>query len=231
MKSWITKINSLFSQISERFYNSRPDHFSLADIQRRQKQRLKRLEGIAISPPPCGKYVCYRHQQSGLQDNQCVSVLFLASDIEHHFKGKQLPLYNPQEAQALVPWIKGRDEGTDKPTCIPEDINFENMAMELIDSGYGEIECLECKRKYAASELNRTVPPIHAGWNLATYYCPQDHTLLTYQYAHFNMKKNSVEKTNCHLCEPSNNNHHVIQKIISGGKTCVDRAPLDITLN
>jgi len=63
------------------------------------------------------------------------------------------------------------------------------MAIDLINNGYGEIECTECNKYYPASLIIQDRPDLHAGWNTESYRCPKGHELLLHDWIHMNMKK------------------------------------------
>jgi hypothetical protein len=169
----------------ERF---RKSDFPLIDFNKRYKQRLVELDTMIDSPPPCGKIVIYRHSSFIESGIEYTDVRFQAADIEAHFRGKHLPLYSELESQAVVAWIKQRDEAITEPTLVPEPINFKNMAFALIEHGFGEIQCLECNAWYPAGLAIHHRPELHAGINTETYRCPLGHYLLDNDWAHLHVR-------------------------------------------
>lgn len=145
-------------------------------------KRHRQLRQIIDNPPRCREWVSYRYSCLG-RDTVPTEVIFKASDIENHFKGKMLPLFWGDEQEALVRFIKGRDNSLGT-TAIPDIIDFEEMASELIEAGIGKIYCNSCKEFYDAHLLKRELPPMHPGWNFAEYFCPADHQVLSRKHMH-----------------------------------------------
>ena len=154
----------------------------------RHNRRLKQLEKMAESPPLCGRVVLYPHSYIYDEEAQPTEILFKSDDIVTHFKGKNLPLPNHEENLAIVAWIKNRDDTHQEPTLIPKEINFKRMAINLINSGYGEITCAKCDKRYPAILVTKHRPKLHAGWNTETYLCPEGHEIMFNDWIHVNMK-------------------------------------------
>ena len=147
-------------------------------------QRMRSLKQMADSPDPCGNTIYFTHQPVDDRTGKGVRQWFEAEDLVMLYKGKTLPLYSDYESAALVSWVKNRDQSIEQPTEVPKQINFQNVAVSLLDAGYGHIECKVCATRYRASELSREEPPLHGGWNEAIYLCPKGHTLLRYSHVH-----------------------------------------------
>ena len=158
----------------------------VADLNARQDERFRRLEEMAVSPPPCGDRVVYRHDHWGEFQSE---IIFQSADIEHHFKGKRLPLFHVEENRALISFIRGREDDWTAVETIPDDINFENVALGLIEAGYGEVQCGECGKSYSVSELSRSKPPMHGGWNAETFSCPEEHVMFKHDYMHVHLSR------------------------------------------
>lgn len=156
----------------------------LTDISKRQAERMRRLEQMTESPPACGNQVKYQHDHWGESGTE---IIFNSADIESHFKGKQLPLFHIEECRAIISFIKGRRDDWSDIELIPDDINFERMAFELIDAGYGEVQCSECEKLYPVSGLSNSKPPIHGGWNAENFSCQEGHALLKHDYMHVHL--------------------------------------------
>lgn len=165
------------------------DNSSITDIIKYQKNRLNELEKMAGSPPLCGRVIQYHHRYIYDEPEKLTNILFNSADVETFFKGKDLPLPNPEENIAIISWIKNRDETYLKTTLIPEQINFEYMAIDLINNGFGKIECTECNRHYPASSIFQHRPELHSGWNTESYRCPEGHTLIRHDWIHMSMKQ------------------------------------------
>jgi len=150
-------------------------------------QRMRRLKQFSDFPSPCGNTLYYRHEEPGAGMDKGAKQWFEADDITSLYKGKTLPLYSDAERVALVSWITNRDQTIELPTEVPELINFQNVAVSLLDAGYGHIECVTCATRYRASELGKDAPLLHVGWNKATYLCPKGHALLKHDYVHIIM--------------------------------------------
>lgn len=159
---------------------------SISDISKRQAERMRRLEEMIKSPPPCGSQVKYLHDHWGESEAETI---FNSADIESHFKGESPPVHSDAEAWVMVKFIKGRRDDWPHIEPIPEGINFEQMAFDLIDAGYGETICKLCNKAYPVSELSRTAPPMHGGWNTHTYSCPEGHQLFKHDYMHVMMRR------------------------------------------
>lgn len=147
-------------------------------------QRMRNLKQFADSPGPCGNTIYFTHQSVDDRTGKGTRQWFEAEDLVMLYKGKTLPLYSDYESAALVSWVKNRDQLIEQPTEVPKQINFQNVAVSLLDAGYGLVECKVCATRYCASELSREVPPLHEGWNEAIYLCPKGHTLLRYNHVH-----------------------------------------------
>lgn len=158
----------------------------LTDLDAKMADRMRKLQHIVDNPPVCGNQVLYKHPGP---DETETSIIFNAADIEQHYKGQEPPLYTNAEKWAIVNFIKGSNPDWQQIEPIPEEINFENMAFDLIDAGLGEVECRKCKATYPATDLIRTVPPLHHGWNVATYSCPNGHRLLKHDVMHVMMRR------------------------------------------
>jgi len=149
-------------------------------------KRHRQLHQIIDNPPRCGEWVSYSYSCLG-RDTVPTEVIFKASDIEKHFKDKALPLFWGDEQEALVKFIKSRDNSPET-TAIPDIIDFEEMASELIDAGIGKVYCNSCKEFYDAHVLRRGLPPMHPGWNFAEYFCPADHQVLSRKHMHIHCR-------------------------------------------
>ncbi len=150
-------------------------------------QRMRSLKQFSDSPSPCGNTLYYSHEELGAGTDKGTKQWFEADDVVTLYKGKTLPLYSDAERAALVSWITNRDKTMELPTEVPELINFQNVAVSLLDAGYGHIECKACTTRYRASELSSEEPPLHGGWNEAVYLCPKGHALLKYDYVHISI--------------------------------------------
>lgn len=143
----------------------------------------RRIHQLIESPPLCGAQVSYDFP-SGRDSDGTVEMIFNAADIQSHFKGKALPLFWEDEQVAIVKFITGRDDTVPGPTPVPEAIDFEKMATQLIDAGIGTVRCVACKVFYKAGELSQSTPEFHPGWNFADYSCPAGHSMLTRKHTH-----------------------------------------------
>lgn len=151
-------------------------------------ERMRNLQQIIDTPPPCGKRVAYRYRHFYEQSSE-VDIIFNSADIEQHFKGETLPLHFTEECHAIINFIKGRRDDWEQVESIPSGINFEPMAFRLIGAGYGEVECKKCGKVYPVTELTTDCPSVHEGWNTKTYSCSEGHKLFKYDYAHFQMRR------------------------------------------
>jgi hypothetical protein len=166
----------------------------LTGLTQRHNQRMAELEAMAEFPPPCARQILYRHAYSYEENGPITEIRFQAADIEKHFKGKDLPLNTHVEKAAIVAWIRNRDEALDEITAIPNQINFENMAINLIEGCIGEIVCTACHTWYPAGLLVQRRPELHDGWNMETYHCPVGHELIKHNWIHVFMKRKKPEK-------------------------------------
>jgi hypothetical protein len=146
--------------------------------------RMRRLHQISINPPECGAEVVYRYPETLFENQEYIDLTFRSADIASHFKGKDLPLFWQEEKKAIVAFIKARDESSDHIAEIPGDINFNDMAFDLIDNNFGEVNCPVCQLTYSVGELEAKSPPMHAGWNFRTYSCPKGHKLFSRRTMH-----------------------------------------------
>lgn len=147
-------------------------------------QRMRCLNKLAGSPPPCGCEILYSHANSASGTGKKTRLWFKSDDVVTLYKGKALPFYSCYEQAALVSWVKARDRSIKTPTEVPVQINFQNIAVSLLDAGFGLIECNACAIQYSADKLRRQMPSLHRGWNKITYRCPKGHALLQYNYVH-----------------------------------------------
>jgi len=119
-------------------------------------------------------------------------MIFNAADVQNHFKGDSLPMFWEDEQMAIVKYITGRDDTLPGPTPVPDAIDFEKMATQLIDAGIGSVRCLACKVFYNAGELSLSTPELHPGWNFAEYSCPAGHSLLSRRHIHVYTRRPSA---------------------------------------
>jgi len=160
------------------------DNDSALDLTGSRAKRMRMLDQITRNPPACGSEIIYRQGDCLIDGQKSISLLFRTADIESHFKGKDLPVFSPQEAAALVSLIRNRNDTQLEATEIPDSINFENLAFEMMANGYGMAECPLCATSYPASRLNKSFPPRHPGWNFDTYACPEGHNLFNRKAIH-----------------------------------------------
>ncbi|MGD9659773.1 MAG: hypothetical protein AB7U63_00730 [Porticoccaceae bacterium] len=150
--------------------------------------RMRQLEEMTRNPPPCGSTVLYRCPESAVDGTPHISIWFATADIEQHFRGRDLPLFWEQEHTALVNFIKGRDESLEIITEIPEPVDFSSMSLDLLQHGYGEVECPVCQRRYSIRDMRMDTPERHAGWNFDFYSCPAGHPVLSCRTTHISMR-------------------------------------------
>ncbi|MAC33231.1 MAG: hypothetical protein CME38_06440 [Haliea sp.] len=151
-------------------------------------RRVRTLHQIADTPSNCGAIVIYRSYSCLLPGRDHLDIRFKSADIVHHFRGRELPLHVDGEQAALVHFIKNRDESKKDPVEIPHAIDFGNMATELLENGYGEVDCPICRSTHTVDELKIDSPPLHVGWNADTYSCPQGHELMRRRTIHLYMR-------------------------------------------
>ncbi|TNF09469.1 MAG: hypothetical protein EP323_00205 [Gammaproteobacteria bacterium] len=149
--------------------------------------RRRQTHQIIKKPPLCGARVTYKFHDFGPSDDP-VEVVFEAADIEGFFKGKELPLYWKDEQEAIIAFIKNRDMTLSDATPVPDVIDFEQMASELIDAGIGKICCVTCKMFYDTHQLTRDMSSLTPGWNFAEYRCPSDHLALRREHMHIHYR-------------------------------------------
>ena len=145
--------------------------------------KMRRLHQLAVNPPPCANTIFYRYENT---DDIC-DMWFEADDLARFYRNKDLPVFSVYEAEALISWLKNRSKSLSDSTEVPDLINFHNIAASLLEVGLGHVECKKCATCYSAGDLNSQKEPIHQGWNFVTYECPNGHTLLKHDYAHFSM--------------------------------------------
>jgi hypothetical protein len=158
------------------------DNLENFDINGVLANRRRQVHQAIKNPPSCGARVSYGFPD--FEHDSPVQTVFEAADIEAHFKGRELPLFWGDEQEALVVFIKGRDDSSPETTPIPEAVDFEDMAAELIDAGIGEVYCAECGAYCDAHSLEKVVPPLTPGWNFADYVCPAGHKTFRRKHIH-----------------------------------------------
>lgn len=163
----------------------------IGDFEKNYAKRLKELEQLAQSPPPCGKQLVlkYRHQFSDPTIPK-TDIVIERSKLRDALNAEPHRVYG-EEVSAIRNWIKNWDDDIGIPTPVPALFKLDGIVISLIEEGHGTVFCKECDKFYDASSIKLYRPKLHNGWNTETFSCPMEHKLIDYDWVHIQMRQDN----------------------------------------
>lgn len=139
-------------------------------------------------PPFCGKTVSYRPSSAHGWAHGNGEFLFSASDAQNAAVTKWRGNPNLPGIRGAIWWLALRDENVSETTPVPDMlVNFNKVALDMIDTKLGQVKCPECNKIYSNSELDRYTE------GMPTVYehiiCPAKHELFIYELMHFCLRR------------------------------------------
>lgn len=151
-------------------------------------------------PPLCGKTVSYRPPLlfPGWK-NVNGEFLFSASDAQSTAVTKWRSDPNLPGIGGAIWWLALRDESIAETAPVPDIlVNFDKIALDMIDAKLGQVICPECNKTYFNSELDSfTTKCVRTVYK--HFICPAKHELFVYELMHFFLKRvedNTEEEKN-----------------------------------
>ena len=139
-------------------------------------------------PPPCGKTVSYRPSTVSGWAHGNGEFLFSASDAQNVAVIKWRGDPNLPGIRGAIWWLALRDEGVAETTPVPDMlVNFDKVALDMIDAKLGHVKCPECNKIYSNSELDRYTDGMPAVFE--HIICPAKHELFIYELMHFFLRR------------------------------------------
>lgn len=139
-------------------------------------------------PPLCGKTVSYRPSSAHGWAHGNGEFLFSASDAQNAAVTKWRGDPNLPGIRGAIWWLALRDENISETTPVPDMlVNFDRVALDMIDAKLGQVKCHECSKVYSNSELDRYTEGMPTVFEHIV--CPAKHELYVYELMHFFLKR------------------------------------------
>ena len=139
-------------------------------------------------PPLCGKTVSYRPSSTAGWAHGNGEFLFSASDAQNIAVEKWRNDPNLPGIRGAIWWLALRDDGVAETTPVPDMlVNFDKVALDMIDAKLGQVKCPECNKIYSNSELDRYTDGMPTVFE--HIICPAKHELYIYELMHFFLRR------------------------------------------
>lgn len=139
-------------------------------------------------PPLCGKTVSYRPSSAHGWAHGNGEFLFSASDAQNAAVTKWRGDPNLPGIRGTIWWLALRDENVSETPHVPDMlVNFDKVALDMIDAKLGQVKCPECNKIYSNSELDRYTDGMPTVFEHIV--CPAKHELYVYELIHFFLKR------------------------------------------
>lgn len=171
------------NQLIKPVFKFKPGPYSMVD-----EAALARKQAAFMSnPPPCGRTISFSGECGW---SSAKGEFIFPSQVAHEFavnkwrKDKALP-----SIRGAIWWLALRDDKLGESTPVPEMLmHFDKIAQDMIDAGIGQVHCPECNKIYAVTEIVSDTPRL-GSFVYKFLNCPENHLLMSYEYAHFHFKR------------------------------------------
>ncbi len=163
----------------------------LLGVEMHTSERMRELDQLLKTPPPCGTTIRYCPQEEGCE-NVYGEFVFQTHQVKTALEKRltEFPHLTDDEEGAILNWVCQCDNSIVDPTDVPDAWGrFKYVADDLVRQGYASVRCLECRQDVPESEYVFSDDKFRGGNNYRRLLCAEGHRLLVVWMMHIQLRR------------------------------------------